>query len=239
MSLEQHQEDLRTRGFTIATEDDLGVPGLRHSIADAFFNERALPPVPDTDGPVKTRYRSKDFMHYRWDAGALRLRETSHGRYARIGTGEHCRRIPRFRWCDVPGAEHVARMLIAMVPPEERHASGTLGLHGFRSLDEVVSGAHHDGFELGGTYVIERTCGGAVSYLYDMRQGERQVLDHQLQPGEILLFRERYRGGDHLFLHGATPLEGAGYRDALVIQLEAPEDLDAARDEAAQTGSVW
>ena len=58
-----------------------------------------------------------------------------------------------------------------------------------------------------------------------------QVLDYQLQPGEILLFH------DASFMHGATPLEGPvgkRHRDALVIQFDAPEDLVAAAEERAQ-----
>ena len=235
-----HLEDLRERGWTIASEDEFGLHGLRKAIGAAFFTEAALPHRPDVEGPVPTRYRNKDFMHYAWAGEHLALRETSDARYARIRVdgSPPWRLVPRFRWTDVPGAEVLARELLAMIPGEDRHQSGTFGLHGFRSLDKVVAQPHADGFEFGGTYVIDRTRGGGVSYLYDLRQDRKQVLEHQLQPGEILLFHERYPGQPPMFLHGATPLDG-GHRDALVIQLDAPEDLTAAAEERADLGSAW
>jgi hypothetical protein len=236
-----HQEDLRERGFTIATEDELGFPGLHEKIAGAFFNTDALPPRPDIEGPVPTRYRNKDFMHYRRTGEAVGLRETSDDRYARIRVdgSPPWRPIPRFRWTDVPGAAEVAAALLRMVPAEDRHEEGTFGLHGFRSFRQVVAEPHADGFEFGGTYVVGRTTGGAVSYLYDMRQDGKLVLEHQLQPGEMLLFHERHPGQPPMFLHGATALDEGGHRDALVIQFDAPEDLTAAADERADLGGAW
>ena len=235
-----HLEDLRGQGWTIASEDEFGLTGLHKAIGEAFFNEAALPPRPDIEGPVPTRYRNKDFMHYRRIGQALDLRETSADRYARIRIDGNppWRPIPRFRWTDVPGAAGLAVALLNMVPDEDRHPEGTFGLHGFRSFSQVVAEPHADGFEFGGTYVVDRTAGGAVSYLYDLRQDRKQVLEHQLQPGEILLFHERYPGQDPMFLHGATQLDG-GHRDALVIQFDAPEDLTAAAEERADLGAAW
>src|SRR6185437_5978664 len=205
-----HADDLRERGWMIATEDELGYPGLHKAIAEAFFTEAALPPRPDVEGPVPTRYRNKDFMHYRRIGQAIGLVETSADRYARIRIPGNppWRPIPRFRWTAVPGAAEVAAALLNMVPDEDRHPEGTFGLHGFRSFSQVVAEPHADGFEFGGTYVVDRTKGGAVSYLYDLRKGGKLVLEHQLQPGEILLFHERYPGQEPMFLHGATPLDG-------------------------------
>lgn len=235
-----HLDDLRDRGWTLASEDEFGLAGLHKLIGEAFFTAAALPPRPDVEGPVPTRYRNKDFMHYRRIGQALELRETSADRYARIRVpgDPPWRPVPRFRWTYVPGAAEMAAELLNMVPDEDRHPEGTFGLHGFRSLDKVVAEPHADGFEFGGTYVIARTGGGAVSYLYDQRQGGKLALEHQLQPGEILLFHERYRDQEPMFLHGATPLDG-GHRDALVIQFDAPEDLAAADEEKRDLGGAW
>jgi hypothetical protein len=122
-----------------------------------------------------------------------------------------------------------------MIPPEQRHPEGAFGLHCFRSFAEVVNGPHADGFEFGGTYVVERTAGGAVSYL---NRGGTRVLDHQLQPGEVLLFHEHFPDQPPMFTHGATPLEPGGYRDAIVLQIDAPEDLEAVAMEKADLGNV-
>jgi hypothetical protein len=237
MDLFRHQMDLRVRGFTLTSEDEMDLPGFHQRVVETFFNEQALPPVPDAYGPVATRYRNKAVIHYRWTNNALELKEISDARYATIGTGEQTRQVPWFRWLSLDGAEHFTRCLLGMVPPEDRHAEGAFGLHCFRSFAQVVGGPHADGFEYGGTYVADRTTAGGVSYLINIYG--KQVLDYQLQPGEILLFHERNAGGPPLFTHGATGLEGEGRRDAMVIQFEAPEDTQATEAEKRDLGGVW
>lgn len=238
MTWEKQQDELLNCGFTVTSEHDMLLHGFRASVLAAFFNEEALPPVPDAYGPVATRYRNKAIVHYRWTGdGELELKEISDARYAIIGTGEATRTVPWFRWLSLDGAEHFTRSLLRMVPPGHRHPEGTFGLHCFRSFSQVVGGPHTDGFEFGGTYVVERTAGGGVSYLYNA--AGHQVLDYQLQPGEILLFHEHFPNEGAMFLHGATGLSGEGRRDAMVLQIDAPEDLQAAAMEKNDLGSIW
>jgi hypothetical protein len=229
------------RGFTIISEIEMGLDGLHTLVAAKFFTKQALPPVPDAAGPVKTRYRSKDIIHYRWRDDYLELHGISAARYARIGVGAGVRVVPWFHWLSLPGSAYTTRFikcLLSVIPPEQRHSEGTFGLHCFRSFDNVVDGPHTDGFELGGTYVVGRTTGGAVSYLFNYTTGE-QLLDHQLQPGEVLLFREHFTGANPVVTHGATALEPGGWRDAIVLQVDAPEDLEAAAAEKEDLGSIW
>lgn len=253
MDLKKHRQSLRERGFTITSDEEMDLAGLHLRIRDHLFNETVLPPIPDSYGPVGTRYRNKDFLHYRRFStirardggpgnGDVEVRETSSDAYRRIreGLGDDYRIVPPMTWTSVKGAAEFARMLCMMVPEEYQHELGVIGFQGFRSFNAVVSGPHWDGFEFGGTYVVDRTCDGGSSYLFDLRQGGRQVLDYQLNPGEVLLFHERMgRNQPEMFLHGATSLEGEGYRDAVVLQLEAPEDITAARHELADLGSIW
>lgn len=238
MDITKHHDSFRQRGFTITNEAEMFLHGLRHSIVKEFFNEATLPPVPDTAGPVKTRYRNKDIIHYRWNGDELQLKRISAAKYARIGTGAGSREVPWFQWLSLDGTEHVTRSLLSMVPPEWRHPRGTFGLHCFRSFDSVVDGPHVDGFEFGGTYVVELTTGGAVSYIYDIATGA-QLLDYRLLPGDILLFHEHFPGTNAIVKHGATALEPSGYRDALVLQIDAPEDLEAAAAEESDLGGIW
>jgi 2OG-Fe dioxygenase len=221
--LERAWDDMRGQQYTIVTEDELGFPGLRFRVLHEIYRPEVLHPAADTGGPVPDRWRAKDFLHYRWDGGHCFLTETSADRYAGLGVPR--RAVPRLHWLSVAGGAEMAAAQLAMIPPEMRREAGTWGVHAFRSFSDVVNAPHQDGFEYGITYVLDRTGDGAVSYLFDPA-GE-QVLDHQLRPGEILLFR------DSAFTHGATPLEGttAKRRDALVIQFDAPEDLIAAEDE--------
>jgi hypothetical protein len=224
--LERAWDELRRQQFTIVTEDELGVPGVRREILRRVYTPAVMEPVPDLAGPVKDRYRIKDMAHYTRGAGEyVSLRETSQDRFARLGTGAGVRSCPRFRWLDVPGAAPLTQALLNTVPPEQRHPAGVFGVHAVRSFTHVVDGPHQDLFEWGMAYVLDMKGSGARSYLYRLPDRE-QVLDHQLQPGEILLFL------DACFLHGATALED-GCRDALIMQFEAPEDIEAAREEMA------
>ena len=217
-------DDMRERAFTVTSEAALGFAGLRHVIGEGIFTAHVMLAGADHAGPVPDRLRVKDVMHYRrGDGDEAELTELADDGCALVRL-EH---VPRFRWLDVPGCREMTVALLALIPPEDRHESGTFGVHAFRSFSDVVNAPHQDGFEYGITYVIARAGDGAVSYLNDLGSGAR-VLDRQLQPGEILLFR------DDRFTHGATPLAGdPRHRDALVIQFDAPEDLQgAARDPA-------
>lgn len=219
-------DDMREQGYVIVTEEDLGLPGFRHAVLEHAYRPDVLIPEPDVAGPVPDRYRIKDMIHYTWNGDGLLLAETGDDRFARLGTGTHIRPARRFHWLQIPGAFAMTCQMLRLVPPEMRHPSGTFGVHAIRSFNDVVSGPHQDGFEYGVTYVLDRAGDGAVSYLY--RSSDSKILDHQLQPGEILLFR------DAAFLHGATALEGdpaTRHRDALIIQFDAPEDLEAAAEE--------
>lgn len=228
MTLPGHAHpDLRERQFTVTSDAELGFPGLRDVIGERLFRRDVLVPVADEGGPVRDRYRIKDVMRYRRDGEKITLAEIAEDRNALVRL-EH---VPRFRFLDVPGCEGFAEALLNLIPPEFRHEEGTFGVHCFRSFTSVVDQPHQDGFEYGIAYVVSREGGGAVSYL-DMLGTRERVLERQLQAGELVLFR------DSAFLHGATPLEGPSpRRDALVIQFDAPEDLQGAAMELAEAAS--
>jgi hypothetical protein len=225
---DMERNDIRTSNFTITSEAELGLEGLRNKILDQVFIPQVLAPNPDTQGPVRDRYRAKDMMHYvrsgtEWED--VTLHETQDDRFARLGVPPNDRPALRFHWLSVPGCYELTCKLLSCIPPEMQHQRGTFGVHAFRSFNDVVNAPHQDDFEYGLTYVVALIGGGAHSYLYRLPD-KKQVLDHQLQPGEIILFR------DSDFLHGATPLTGnPRRRDALVIQFDAPEDLAAAHEE--------
>jgi hypothetical protein len=95
-----------------------------------------------------------------------------------------------------------------------------------------VTKPHHDDEQFVILYVMHRKGDGAESYLYrvpedgptkatsDDSLGE-QVLERQLNPGELLIFEDR------LFKHGASPLkpapDGAAVRDVLVCTVDYDE----------------
>ena len=210
----QAHDDMRVDQFHVSNAADLGFPNVNDAIK-AFFEPDILAPIPDVDGPVRSRYRIKAACIYRRNGEDITLEILPH---ARIGTGVNARDVPGFDFFGTAELRGFVCALLNLVPPESRHTVGTFGVHAFRSFGQVVSGPHQDGFEFGCTYVADRVGHGAVSYLRPQTQGA-QGLDRQLQPGEFVLYR------DSAFLHGATELTGVDpHRDALVIQFDAPED---------------
>lgn len=219
-ALTRIRQDLRTRFFTVFSEDVMGLRGLRLDILDRCYPEDVLAPVPDARGPVKDRYRAKDFCVYRRFGDKIELTPAKPD-LMQLGDGRDARPVAHVSFC-TPYAGLI-EALLHLIPPEAQHPQGTWGVHTFRSFSNVVNSPHQDGFEYGGVYCLDLVGGGANSYLIPIAGGPRP-LEHQLQPGEILLFK------DSKFLHGATPLEGnEPRRDALVLQFDAPEDLEAAR----------
>lgn len=214
--------ELASRNFTILSEHDLLLSGLRLEILKHCYRPEVLPPVGDTRGPVKDRYRAKDMCIYRRRGDTTEILPVTDDSLMQLGTGENARTAAHAPFFKIPGCSELVKWLLALIPEEDRHSEGTWGVHTFRSFSNVVDGPHQDGFEYGGVYVLDLIGTGARSYLRRINGG--QELDYQLQPGQILLFK------DSEFLHGATALEGNPCRrDALVIQFDAPEDVEAAK----------
>jgi 2OG-Fe dioxygenase len=82
----------------------------------------------------------------------------------------------------------------------------------FRNPAGVVVGAHRDGHDgTGIVWSLARECDGGETYLV-ADAGERQVMQHPLVTGEVLIF------DDTRFRHGVTEVTGDGaWRDVLVI----------------------
>ena len=223
-TLERVQADVRDHHWSIVTEAELGMRGLARTIVERLYTPEALPPEGDTRGPVGDRYRAKDFCVY-WDIGDYRSLQRAPEGPGWIGVDDRARTVHRVDFVGCPGCESLIRAQLAFIPPELQQPAGTWGVHTFRSFSNVVDSPHKDDFEYGLVYVLDRIGDGGVSYLLANDQST-VLLEHQLQPGEMLIFK------DSEFFHGATPLEGDDRRrDALVIQINAPEDLAVARAE--------
>jgi hypothetical protein len=233
---ERHQENLRDQGFTLTSEDEIGLPGLHDRVLALFFSDAVLPPASDVGGSPKNRYQRKDLMHYRWRDAWVTVRSTSDDRYARVGPHQ----APRFHWLTVQGGLELAIALLSLVPPEQRNREGTIGMHCFRSSSKAAVPPQVGVFDVGGVYFVSRSGSGAYSYLCDLRKGGAEVLRRQLVPGEILLFRQRFAGQSLQFMHGVTSLEGDGPQcDTVVVQIDAPEDLAAAAEERRDRTDIW
>jgi 2OG-Fe dioxygenase len=198
--------------FLVLSEDDIGCNGFHHAVETHLYDP-AVTRIPDTGGPVPDRWRSKGMVMYeRHGANVHFVNTTAH----RIGVPPAAREVAPLDWLAVPGAHYFTQRLLNLVPVNSTHDRGTFGVHAFRSFTNVVDNPHKDGFEWGITYVadLDATAGGE-SYL--TTNAGTEVLRRQLQPGEFVIYE------DAKFWHGATPIAG-GHRDALVIQIDAPED---------------
>jgi 2OG-Fe dioxygenase len=215
------------QGYALTNDEAIGLPEmLRGHFERKYFNDRILR-HDDGDWPVD-RKRARDVIRYRWRGDELRLREhrtiAITNRAGIPGRREHS----RVRLLDDRQAEEFVRKLLSLVPPGRRRRTGTFGVNLFRTFTDVVTRPHRDNEELIALYVLDRQGDGAESYLYDPVDvtlgGEptgKPVLEHQLNPGDIVIF------DDARFMHGATPLialpDGTSMRDVLVCTVDYPD----------------
>src|SRR5262249_41151233 len=118
---------------------------------------------------------------------------------------------------------HWASGALHLVPKSARQPSGTLGINFFRTFTNVVTKPHPDGEEYINVYVVGKAGGGAQTQLYEL-DTENIVFKSELQPGELIIFR------DSVFQHNATPLLGSDnqspQRDAMVCTINYPGTYD-------------
>jgi hypothetical protein len=218
---------LTSEGYALTNDESLGLPTkFRENFWPTYFNDQVLH-HDDGDMPVD-RQRARDVVRYRWRDGQLELEEHETiiitDRAGIPGRRNHT----RVKLLEDPQAEDLVRSFINLVPPEWRRSDGTFGVNLFRTFTNVVSKPHHDHEELIILYVLDRIGHGAKSYLYrpeDVsstgKPMRKPVLNRQLNPGEILIFKDKN------FMHGATKLkpgpEGITRRDVLVCTVDYPE----------------
>jgi hypothetical protein len=212
-------DEIRTQEHLVSSDAALGFPDLHKRMEEAWFRDDVLLPNPDSTGPVPTRYRIKAMCVYRRGEGDDITLEPHP--VARIGAGSAARDVPWFDYFGLEGVPEFTKAILNLVPPERWHPAGTFGVHAFRSFSQVTTGPHQDGFEYGITFVVDHVGGGAEAYLQPL--AGTSGFHRRLEPGEFILYR------DACFMHGCTSLQGQSpHRDALVIQFEAPEDLEVA-----------
>jgi hypothetical protein len=219
-------EVLADQGHILTTDQILGLPNnLRQSILATYFNGpgRVLR-HDDGDWPID-RLRARDVVRYQWRDGDLESWEydtiTLTNRAGIPGTRDHA----RVRLLDDPLGKQLVHTLLHLVPPDRRQADGTFGVNLFRTFTNVVTKAHRDDEEFVILYALDRMGGGAESYLYeagsdiaDGKPAPQPVLQHQLNPGEILVF------DDERFIHDVSPLVAPpgemAQRDMLVCTVD-------------------
>lgn len=224
---------LGTQGYALTTERKIGLPAnFRDYFVQTYFTEACIRHDPG-DWPVD-RKRARDVVRYRWRGDDLRLREhrtiAITNRAGIPGRREHS----RVKLLDDPQAKQFVRTLLSLVPPDQRHRTGTFGINLFRTFTDVVTKPHRDDEELIVLYVLERQGDGAETYLYrpedvpvEGKPTVDPVLKRQLNPGDIIIF------DDARFMHGATPLEalpdGTSMRDVLVCTVDCHDTYLSAR----------
>lgn len=217
---------LEEQGYAITDDRSIGLPEkFRQNFSDTYFNELLLR-HDEGDWPAD-RLRARDVIQYEWYDDGVDLQRydmiTITDRAGIPGRREHA----RVELLKDPEAENLVRTLLRLVPPDRRQERGTFGVNLFRTFTNVVTAPHHDNEQFIILYVLGRKGDGAESYLYRPEdvtgKGEPiadPVLRQQLNPGDILIFR------DERFKHGATPLAnppgGQAQRDVLVCTVDYP-----------------
>jgi hypothetical protein len=214
--------DMGRQDYAVITDDELGLaPGFREAFRGAYFENLRHD---EGDWPAD-RERARDVILYEWADGDARLSEYENTDITDRAGIKGTRRHKRVEMLADPDAADLVRRLLSLVPPESRRASGTFGVNLFRTYSDIVTKPHKDDEEFIILYVLHRNGGEARSYLYpalpgpgDNAKSDAKELDQQLNPGDILIFR------DDAFLHGATPLtsppHGRAMRDALVCTVD-------------------
>ena len=236
VALERVWASLTEHGYALTDDRAIGCPDrFRENFRETYFNDATLR-CDEGDKPADRR-RARDVIRYQWRDDDLDVWEhetiTITDRGGMAGPRDHA----RVRLLDDPRGEAFVRALLALVPPFQRQSDGTFGVNLFRTFTDVVTTPHNDHEQFCVFYVLNRVGEGAETYLYDAGATTGQakwraepVLRHQLNPGEIIIFK------DDLFKHGATPLipppGRTAMRDALICTVDHPETYLAPTTEA-------
>jgi hypothetical protein len=222
-----HQQawaDLAAQGYALTSDQGIGLPEkFRQNFRDAYFNPWTLR-HDEGDWPVD-RQRARDVIRYQWHGSDLRLQRhesiTITDRAGIPGKREHA----RVELLEDAQAVELIRAFLSLVPPDRRQADGTFGVNLFRTFTNVVTRPHHDNEEFIIIYVVDRIGEGAKTHLYlpgdvtgDGRVTRPAVLEHQLNPGDLIIFE------DSRYKHDASPLisppDRPAMRDALICTVD-------------------
>jgi hypothetical protein len=217
-------DDLTVQGYALASDQSIGLPEtFRLNFRDTYFNSGALR-HDEGDWPVD-RQRARDVIQYQWHDDDLRLDRhdsiTITNRAGIPGKREHA----RVELLKDASAVDLIRALLWLVPPDRRLREGTFGVNLFRTFTNVVTMPHRDNEEFIIIYVIDRVGEGARTHLYhpgdvadDGRVTGPAALEHQLNPGDLIIFE------DKRYKHDASPLIAppgqSAMRDALVCTVD-------------------
>jgi hypothetical protein len=222
----QAWDRLTSDGYLLTSERELGLPAdFREAFIRDYFNDSIIRHDPG-DFPVD-RKRARDVIRYKWCDGDLRLKEYKSIVLKNRADIPGKRKHTRVKLLGDLKAKELVENLLSLVPPGERQSDGTFGINLFRTFTDVVTKPHQDDEQFVMLYVLDRKGDGAESYLYkpgDVAKdgvpaaNARPVIRHQLQPGEILIFK------DERFKHGATRLKAVHgetpQRDVLVCTVD-------------------
>jgi 2OG-Fe dioxygenase len=212
------------QGFAVTSDQAIGLPEkFRENFVQTYFVDGVI--RHDKGDMPADRERARDVIRYNWDNGELRLAEyktiSITDRAGIKGKRDHA----RVRLLKDAQAEELVRAFLSLIPASKRQLAGTFGVNLFRTRTNVVSSPHRDDEEFIFIYVLNRVGGGAETHLYDAGavkanglSAVQPVFQHQLEPGELIVF------DDVQFLHDASPLvpdlDGIAMRDALVCTVD-------------------
>lgn len=216
--------DMDRQGYALTTDADLDLPPkFRENFRQTYFNEHSL--QHDVGDLPRDRRRARDVVVYEWSGDDPVLEEYETIAITDRANIKGTRIHKRIKVLADSEAKDLIIRLLHMIPPTARRRQGTFGINFFRTYTDVVTKPHMDNEEYIFLYVLHRDGDGAQTYLYRAgSDGDHNpepddlILERQLNPGDIILFR------DDQFLHGAKPLvnppNGQAMRDVLVCTVD-------------------
>jgi hypothetical protein len=226
------RNDLLGQGYAVTSDQAVGLPEkFRDNFVQTHFGDDKIR-HDEGDWPID-RKRARDVVYYEWHGDELRLEEYETivltNRAGIEGKRDHAR-IPLL---EDPQAVELVKTFLTLIPPERRQLKGTFGLNLFRTYTNVVTKPHRDDEEFIFIYVLNRVGGGAETHLYNLDRTTVE-LQHQLQPGELIVF------DDDRYFHDASPLEppadgSQAMRDALVCTVDYKTSYLEPESESAAT----
>lgn len=215
------RRSLQQKGYAHTNDVALGLPKDLHEYVDGRFFTKDLLGAEVEGVPLPDRTRCRDVVECRFKSDGVIFNEYADVPMRPVADAVIPRNYNRTYTLDTPLFVKWLATYVSLIPVAERQAHCTVGLEFLRTRSKVVGYRHQDNEDFVGIYVVAREAEGAVTSLHPISDPEETEFAVTLQPGELLIFRDRD------FMHDATPLRprfdgDQPHRDILAALMHYP-----------------
>lgn len=210
--LEKYRSKLADEFFVQLNESDFGIYAEnRKSFNKQYFDALQT----DMADVHKNRERGRDVFEYARKENQIHFHSGQSIELVNRNY-EGIREYKRTSLIDNQLCMQLASSFVHMVPIEHTKEQGLLGVNLFRTFNVVTETRHQDFVDYVLIYCLSVNGREAITQLSLDKEGKKIVKEVQLEPGEILIFK------DSEFFHYTTPLESCGnnpIRDVIIITI--------------------